>query len=303
VNTLGKTAVLYGGDSAEREVSLASGQAVLNALCGAGVDAFGFDPAQQPLSRLIDLRVDRVFIALHGQHGEDGSVQGALDCFGLPYTGSGVLACALAMDKWRSKLVWRGLGLPTPDAQLIDHHSDFAAIATQLGLPLFVKPAAEGSSIGISKVHAVSDFAQATALAARTGNAVIAEQFMAGGEYTVSLLGTHALPVIRIVPAGEYYDYAAKYDRDDTQYQIPCGLSSLDERSLQDLALRAAQALGCRGWCRIDIMRDGQGKPFILEANTAPGMTAHSLVPMAAKAVGMDFQTLVLRVLEAADHD
>ena len=296
----GKVAVMFGGDSAERPVSLKSGAAVLAALQRAGVDAHGFDPAQRPLA---DLRSDgyaRVFVALHGRGGEDGTLQGALDLMKLPYTGSGVLASALAMDKWRSKLVCQAAGLPVPDYALLDAATDFAAVEAQLGLPLFVKPANEGSSIGITKVKNPGGLRAAYETAARYDSLVIAERFMAGGEYTVGIIGTRALPVIRIVPAAEFYDYEAKYLRDDTEYRIPAGLDAAEEAQMQELAQRAFAVLGCRGWARIDIMRDATGKAYVLEANTAPGMTDHSLVPMAARAAGIAFEQLVVDVLEMA---
>jgi D-alanine-D-alanine ligase len=244
----------------------------------------------------------RVFIALHGRGGEDGTLQGALDLLSIPYTGSGVLASALAMDKWRSKLVWQATGLPVPDYVVLDAASDFAAVEARLGLPLFVKPANEGSSIGISKVKTAGDLRTAWELAARYDSCVIAEKFLAGGEFTVGILAGQALPVIRIVPATEFYDYDAKYLRDDTEYRIPSGLGAERESEMREMALRAFAVLGGRGWGRMDLMLDAEGRIFCLEANTSPGMTDHSLVPMAARAAGIEFPQLVLTLLEEARH-
>lgn len=300
----GKVAVMFGGDSAERPVSLKSGAAVLAALRRAGVDAHEFDPAARALDTLRADGFDRAFIALHGRGGEDGKLQGALDLMKLPYTGSGVLASALAMDKWRSKLVWQAAGLPVPQFELVDADSDFAAVEARLGLPLFVKPANEGSSIGITKVKTAGGLRAAWEEATKYDSLVIAERFMGGGEFTVGMLGSgaqaQALPVIRIVPAGEFYDYDAKYLRDDTEYRIPSGLSRQQEAAMQDLARRAFAVIGGRGWGRIDVMLDAAGEPCVLEANTSPGMTDHSLVPMAARAAGISFEQLVVRVLETA---
>lgn len=300
--TQGKVAVMFGGDSAEREISLKSGNAVLAALLRAGVDAHPFDPARRPLSDLRDEGYERVFIALHGRGGEDGSLQGALDLMRIPYTGSGVLASALAMDKWRSKLCWQAAGIPVPECEVLDAATDWQAVADRLGLPLFVKPANEGSSIGITKVRSVSELPDAYALAAKYDTLVIAERFLSGGEYTVGILGSQALPVIRIVPATDFYDYEAKYFRDDTRYLIPSGLSDEDEREVREIALGAFRVLGGRGWGRIDVMFDGEGRPRCLEANMSPGMTDHSLVPMAARSAGLTFEQLVVRVLGAARY-
>ncbi|HEX8962229.1 MAG TPA: D-alanine--D-alanine ligase [Rhodocyclaceae bacterium] len=297
---LGKTAVMFGGDSAERPVSLKSGAAVLAALQRAGVDAHGFDPSQRPLTDLRSEGFDRVFIALHGRGGEDGTLQGALELMKIPYTGSGVLASALAMDKWRSKLVWQAAGLPVPEYELLTADSDFAAVEARLGLPLFVKPANEGSSIGVTKVKDAGGLRAAYEVASRHDKLVIAERFMSGGEYTVGIIGDRALPAIRIVPAGEFYDYDAKYLRDDTEYRVPSGLAADAEAAMQQLAQRAFAVLGCRGWARIDVMLDAAGKQYVLEANTAPGMTDHSLVPMAARASGVSFEQLVVDVLGMA---
>jgi D-alanine-D-alanine ligase len=298
----GKVAVMMGGKSAEREVSLKSGAAVLAALRSSGVDAHAFDPRDRALEALHAEGFKRVFIALHGRGGEDGTLQGALDWLAIPYTGSGVLASALAMDKWRSKLVWQAAGLPVPDFAVLDAASDFAAVEARLGLPLFVKPANEGSSIGISKVKQAGGLRAAYELAARYDSSVIAETYLAGGEFTVGILAGQALPVIRIVPATEFYDYEAKYLRNDTEYRIPSGLGDEREAEMRDLALRAFAVLGGRGWGRMDLMLDADGRIFCLEANTSPGMTDHSLVPMAARAAGIPFAQLVLKLLDEAGN-
>ena len=268
------------------------------ALLRGGVDAHAFDPAERPLHELEGY--DRVFIALHGRYGEDGTIQGALELMSIPYTGSGVMASSVGMDKWRTKLLWRAAGLPTPDFALINATSDFAAVERQLGLPLFVKPANEGSSIGISKVKEAGQLRAAYELAAKSDPLVIAEQFVGGGEYTVGILGDTVLPVIRIVPANEFYDYEAKYLRDDTQYLCPCGLAPEKEAQIQAEALQAFRTIGGRGWGRVDFLMDEAGKHYFLEVNTSPGMTDHSLVPMAAKARGISFDQLVLEILEMA---
>ncbi len=296
----GKVAVLFGGRSAEREVSLKSGSAVLAALRRSGVDAHPFDPALQNLQTLADAGFDCAFIALHGRFGEDGTVQGALELLGIPYTGSGVLASALGMDKWRSKLVWQAAGLPIPDYALLDQRSDWQAVARKLGLPLFVKPANEGSSVGISKVKAVAALPAAYREAARHDPLVIAESCIGGGEYTVAILGDQALPVIKIEPANEFYDYEAKYLRNDTRYLCPSGLDAAQEAEMQSLAGQAFALIGGKGWGRVDFLRDSAGKAYVLEANTSPGMTDHSLVPMAARQAGISFDQLVLRILELA---
>jgi D-alanine-D-alanine ligase len=292
--------VLLGGRSAEREVSLKSGNAVLGALRRQGVDAHPFDPAERDLGELKRDGFARAFIALHGRYGEDGTVQGALELMDIPYTGSGVLASALAMDKWRTKLVWQAAGIPIPDYVMLDADSDFAAVEARLGLPIFVKPATEGSSIGITKVKAPGELRAAYEVAAKYDDLVIAEQFVGGGEYTVAMLAGEALPVIKIEPASEFYDYDAKYLRDDTRYLCPCGLPAEKERAMQALAQKAFAVVGGRGWGRVDFLLDGAGNPFFLEVNTAPGMTDHSLVPMAARAAGVSFEALVVRVLQLA---
>lgn len=294
----GKVAVLLGGKSAERAVSLNSGNAVLAALKRGGVNAHAFDTAERPLHELEGF--DRVFIALHGRYGEDGTIQGALELMGIPYTGSGVMAAALGMDKWRTKLLWQAAGIPTPAFELVQADSDFAAIERRLGLPMFVKPANEGSSIGISKVKAAGGLQAAYEEAAKYDPLVLAEQFVGGGEYTVGILGDLALPVIRIVPANEFYDYEAKYLRDDTRYLCPCGLGEAQESAIRAQALQAFRVLGGRGWGRVDFLMDEAGNHYFLEANMSPGMTDHSLVPMGARAAGVDFDQLVLKILEMA---
>ncbi|WP_281983796.1 D-alanine--D-alanine ligase [Azonexus hydrophilus] len=297
----GKVAVLFGGTSAEREVSLNSGSRVLAALLGQGIDAHAFDPAEQPLDALKGY--DRAFIALHGRHGEDGTIQGALEVMHIPYTGSGVLASALAMDKFRTKLMWQAVGLPIPEYALLKADSDFTDIEEELGLPLFVKPAREGSSIGVTKVKTPGALKAAYEEAARHDPLVIAEKGVMGGEYTVGIVGDEVLPIIKIEPATEWYDYEAKYNRDDTQYLCPCGLPEAKEMQIRAQALEAFRMLGGRGWGRVDFLMDEDGNHYFLEVNTAPGMTDHSLVPMGARAAGMDYPALVRRVLELAAND
>jgi D-alanine-D-alanine ligase len=301
VKQFGKVAVLLGGKSGEREVSLKSGNAVLSALQRQGVDAHAFDPAERSLSELSGF--DRVFISLHGRFGEDGTMQGLLDLMGIPYTGSGVMASAVGMDKWRTKLLWRASGVVTPDFAMLDANTDFAQVIKQLGLPLFVKPANEGSSIGITKVKTAEALPDAYALAAKADPLVIAEKYVGGGEYTVGILDGEALPIIRIVPKNEYYDFEAKYLRNDTEYHCPSGLDAAKEVQIQQEALVAFKVLGCKGWGRVDFLMDEAGKHYFLEVNTSPGMTDHSLVPMAAKVAGMDFDALVLRILSMTLKD
>ena len=299
LNKFGKVAVLLGGNSGEREVSLKSGAAVLKALLAQGVDAHAFDPKELPLHDLESF--DRVFINLHGRFGEDGCMQGALEMLHIPYTGSGVMASSIGMDKWRTKMLWTAAGLSTPAFELVKADSDFAAIEKHLGLPLFVKPANEGSSIGITKVKRREGLKEAYELAAQSDPLVIAEQFVGGGEYTVGILGEQALPIIRIVPKNEFYDYEAKYLRDDTEYRCPSGLTADKEVQIQAEALLAFKTIGCKGWGRVDFLMDEDGQHYFLEVNTSPGMTDHSLVPMAAKVAGMTFEQLVIRILELAD--
>ncbi|MDY0056120.1 MAG: D-alanine--D-alanine ligase [Methyloversatilis sp.] len=297
---LGKVAVLFGGSSAEREISIMSGSAVLAALQEQGVDAHAFDPAERDLWELKRDGYDRAFIALHGRGGEDGTIQGALECLGIPYTGSGVMASAIGMDKWRTKMVWLSAGLPTPRYKLLHAGSDFRAVANELGLPLFVKPAREGSSVGATKVTRIEDLEGAYEKAARCDPLVLAEQFIAGRELTAPFLGDMALPLIRIEAPQGNYDYQNKYFSDDVQYHCPSGLDADLEQEIQDLVMRAARLIDCRGWGRADLMLGEDGRPWLLEINTSPGMTSHSLVPMAARAVGIEFGELCLRILESA---
>jgi D-alanine-D-alanine ligase len=301
MSDFGKVAVMFGGTSAEREVSLKSGSRVLAALQGQGIDAHAFDPASQPLDALKGY--DRAFIALHGRHGEDGTIQGALEVMHIPYTGSGVLASALAMDKFRTKLMWQAAGLAIPEYALLTADSDFGDIEEELGLPLFVKPAREGSSIGVTKVKERGALKAAYEEAARHDPLVIAEKGVMGGEYTVGIIGDEAMPIIKIEPATEWYDYEAKYNRDDTRYLCPCGLPEAKEMEIRKGALEAFRVLGGRGWGRVDFLMDEDGKHYFLEVNTAPGMTDHSLVPMAARVSGLEYPALVRRVLELATND
>lgn len=296
----GKVAVLQGGDSSEREISLLTGRAVLAALQRRGVDAHAVDPREQPLAELLAAGFDRVWIALHGPGGEDGTVQGALECLGLPYTGSGVLGSAICMDKVRTKRLAAAVGIATADFLVLRGPADFDAAISELGLPMFVKPATQGSSVGMSKVEKAADLPAAYAAAAATDDIVLAEAYLPGPEYTVGVLHGRALPSIRIVPSQGFYDYQAKYFRDDTKYHCPSGLAAEAEKHLTALALGAFAAAGASGWGRVDFMMDATGRPLLLEINTVPGMTDHSLVPMAARVAGMDFETLVWRVLETS---
>ncbi|HMM55557.1 MAG TPA: D-alanine--D-alanine ligase [Candidatus Desulfobacillus sp.] len=296
----GKVAVLMGGASAEREISLMSGAAVLAALRQGGVDAHAFDPAERPVWELGREGFRRAFIALHGRGGEDGTLQGALEMLGIPYTGSGVMASALAMDKWRTKLVWHASGLPTPAWRILRADSDWQAVAGELGLPLYVKPAREGSSVGAAKVSRAAELRAAWQAAARHDPLVIAEAFIAGEELTVGFLGERALPLVRIVAPDGNYDWQNKYFSDATQYFCPSGLPQSAEETIQALVMEAARLIDCRGWGRADLILDDAGKPWLLEMNTSPGMTGHSLVPMAARAAGIGFEALCLEILERA---
>jgi D-alanine-D-alanine ligase len=296
----GKVAVLLGGRSAEREVSLKSGSMVLEALRSRGVDAHAFDPAERGLDELAKQRFARAFIALHGRFGEDGTMQAILEWLGIPYTGSGVLASALAMDKLRTKRIWSSEKLPTAPWEVLTKDTNFRIAARRLGTPLFVKPASEGSSVGMTKVKRAADLEEAFALAVNYDPVVIAEKFVDGPELTVGILGDQVLLIIRIQTPREFYDYEAKYIANDTRYLIPAGLSEKKEQDIRALCLQAFRALGCRGWGRVDLMLDKRGRPYLLEINTSPGMTDHSLVPMAARAVGISYADLCLRILEAA---
>lgn len=295
----GRVAVLYGGKSAEREVSLKSGAAVLAALQSAGVDAFGIDVDDRLLTRLSSERIDRAFIVLHGRGGEDGSMQGLLECAGIPYTGSGILASALAMDKLRTKQVWQSLGLPTPRHAVLASEADCRAAADGLGFPLIVKPAHEGSSIGMAKVAGIDELIAAWRAASLYDSQVLVEQWIQGPEFTIATLRGKVLPPIGLGTPHTFYDYDAKYVANDTQYRIPCGLDAAKEQELKDLSARACEAVGIQGWARVDVMQDNSGAFWLLEVNTVPGMTDHSLVPMAARAAGLDFQQLVLAILDA----
>lgn len=294
----GRVAVLFGGHSAEREVSLKSGAAVLEALHAAKVDAFGIDVGDDFLVRLTQERIDRAFIVLHGRGGEDGSMQGLLECAGIPYTGSGVLASALAMDKLRTKQVWQSLGLPTPRHAVLASEDDCKAAAETLGFPLIVKPAHEGSSIGMAKVEGLAELIAAWRAASAYDAQVLVEQWIQGPEFTVAMLRGQILPPIGLGTPHTFYDYDAKYLASDTQYRIPCGLDEAKRLELESLSARACEAVGVQGWARVDVMQDAEGRFWLLEVNTVPGMTDHSLVPMAARAAGLDFPQLALAILE-----
>jgi len=308
----GKVAVLMGGDSAEREVSLMSGSGVLKALQARGVDAYAFDPAERDLGELKRQGFQRCFIALHGRFGEDGTVQGALELMGIPYTGSGVMASAIAIDKVMTKRVWLAEGLPTPKYVLLRRgrftREELVRIPDELGLPLIVKPAREGSSIGVAKVQGYSEMADAVDQAAALDADVLCEQFVSGDEVTCPVLGSgedaRALPVIRIVAPAGNYDYQNKYFSDETRYLVPCGLPAGEEEAIQEIVLQAYRVLGCRGWGRLDVMIDAATrKPSLLEVNTSPGMTGHSLVPMSARAAGISYEELCVRLLASAALD
>ncbi|AWB35792.1 D-alanine--D-alanine ligase [Orrella marina] len=304
VKQLGKVAVLYGGRSAEREVSLMSGQGVHAALLSRGVDAHLFDTASKPLSDLVSEGFDRVFITLHGRFGEDGTMQGALELLQIPYTGSGHQACAIAMDKITTKRLWQQDGLPTPHCRVLADEADLDGLVQELGLPMILKAPNEGSTLGLYQVQSAPDLAQAYANARQFDRLVLAEQFIRGRELTVAILGegqdAQALPVIEIVAPGGQYDYEHKYFSDDTQYLCPAPLSDVVARKVMDLARDAYLSIGCSGWGRVDIMLDGNEQPWLLEVNTSPGMTSHSLVPMAAKAVGVSYAELCERILAQA---
>ncbi|VTP15631.1 D-alanine-D-alanine ligase B [Phytobacter ursingii] len=303
-----KVAVLLGGISAEREVSLNSGAAVLAGLREGGIDAHPIDPRDVDVTRLKAMGFDKAFIALHGRGGEDGSLQGLLELTGMPYTGSGVMASAISMDKLRSKLLWQGAGLPVAPWVALTRNefesgpnNDVIQRIEALGLPVIVKPSREGSSVGMSKVEEFGALTAALALAFQHDDEVLIEKWLSGPEFTVAMLGKEILPSIRIQPAGTFYDYEAKYLSDETKYFCPSGLEANDEATLQNLVLKAWRALGCRGWGRIDAMLDSDGQFYLLEANTAPGMTSHSLVPMAARQAGLTFSQLVVQILELAE--
>ncbi|MBK1693662.1 D-alanine--D-alanine ligase [Chromatium weissei] len=295
--SFGKVAVLLGGQAAEREISLKSGQAVLAALLRQGVDAHSLDPDATVLEQLRSGGYDRAFIILHGRGGEDGQIQGALETIGLPYTGSGVLGSALGMDKYRCKLAWMGAGLPTAASVLLHGTQPNLAAAAALGFPLMIKPVHEGSSIGMARVETVAELHQAWTTAAQYDDLVLAEQWIDGAEYTCAILDREALPLIRLETPHAFYDFNAKYQANSTRYHCPCGLAAATEVELQQLALAAFTAAGASGWGRVDFMVNAAGQPFLLEINTVPGMTDHSLVPMAARAAGIEFDALVKRIL------
>jgi len=296
----GRVAVVFGGDSSEREISLISGQAVLAALKERGVDAHPFDPRDLPLAELLARRFERVWIALHGPGGEDGTLQGALEYLGVPYTGSGVMGSAIGMDKLRTKRLALAVGVPTADFVVLASPRDFEAAVERLGLPLIVKPATQGSSVGMSKVERTEELPAAYEAAATFEPLVFAEAWLPGKEYTVAILQGEALPSIRIETPRVFYDYQAKYFRDDTRYFCPSGLSASAEAHLRNLGIAAFESAGASGWGRADFVMDATGRPLLLEINTIPGMTSHSLVPMAARAAGIDFENLVWRVLETS---
>ncbi|WP_295405468.1 D-alanine--D-alanine ligase [uncultured Thiocystis sp.] len=295
----GKVAVLLGGRAAEREISLKSGRAVLAALQRQGVDAHPLDPDATVLAQLRAGGYDRAFIILHGRGGEDGQIQGALETIGLPYTGSAVLGSALGMDKYRCKLAWAGCGLPTAESVLLRGEADLPAAAA-LGFPLMIKPVHEGSSIGMARVETLDALERAWRTASEYDDLVLAERWIQGAEYTCAILGREALPLIRLETPNAFYDFAAKYQANSTLYHCPCGLDATAESRLRQLSLDAFEAVGASGWGRVDLMLDGAGRPFLLEINTVPGMTDHSLVPMAARAAGIDFDALVLRILDTS---
>jgi len=301
VQAYGRVVVLMGGSSAEREVSLMSGQAVLQALQSAGVDAHGMDAAVDDLhEKLVSGNFARAFIALHGRGGEDGVIQGMLETIGMPYTGSRVLGSALGMDKLRTKRVWQGAGIRTPDFAALTDAAGVNAVREILQYPLIIKPAHEGSSIGISKVESADRLLDAWQQASRFDDTVLAEQWIEGPEFTAGILGDEVLPLIRLETPNTFYDYEAKYEANTTRYLIPCGLEEDQEASLQDEALKAFRAVGASGWGRVDFMLDASGKPWFIEVNTVPGLTDHSLVPMAAKAAGTDFSELACRILDSS---
>ncbi|MGB0662326.1 MAG: D-alanine--D-alanine ligase [Pontibacterium sp.] len=299
---LGRVAVIYGGLSSERPVSLKSGTAVLNALTRAGVDAFGIDLGgedgkAQPFKQLTDAPMDRAFLALHGPGGEDGTIQGALEMLGIPYTGSGVAASALAMDKLRCKRLWAGEGLPTPDFAAVNNADQLNALEARLGWPMIIKPAHEGSSIGIAKVRNAQELKAAFEVAAGLDRCVLAEKCMTGDEFTVTVIDGKALPVIKLVTPNDFYDFSAKYESNDTQYLFEHGLAEEAEAALKLLCEQAFESVGCSGWARVDVMQDENGDFQLLEINTAPGMTDHSLVPMSAKQAGLSFEQLVVKII------
>jgi D-alanine-D-alanine ligase len=301
VEQFGRVAVLMGGQSAEREISLLSGNAVLSALEKKGVDAHGIDVDENVINRLLSENYGRVFIVLHGRGGEDGTMQGLLEVMGLPYTGSGVMASSLAMDKLKTKQIWLAMGLPTPDFCILDSEQSCSQALETLGLPLIVKPVLEGSSIGMSKVEREDELISAWKKAQQCGGTVIAEKWIIGDEYTAAILDDQVLPMIKLKTTHKFYDYDAKYEAEDTQYICPCGLPEQREAEYADLTSTAFKALGAFAWGRVDFMIDEDGQPWLIEVNTVPGMTSHSLVPMAAKQAGLSFEELVVKILSLAE--
>ncbi len=299
----GRVGVLYGGTSAERDISLQTGAAVLNALQQSGVDAVGIDIGADAIAQIQATPMDLAFIALHGPGGEDGRIQGVLEYMGIPYTGSDVSASALAMDKLRSKQLWAGIGLSTPEFAIVNADSDWDRVLKNLGGDAIVKPAHEGSSIGMARVQSGAELAEAYRQAAHYDGSVLVERLITGSEYTVAILDGEALPPIKLETDHRFYDYDAKYLADDTRYLCPCGLDSEREKGLKSLALQAFDSLGCRGWGRVDVMADQLGNFYLLEVNTVPGMTSHSLVPMAAQAAGLSFAELVVRIVRACQTE
>jgi D-alanine-D-alanine ligase len=305
ITNFGKVGVLFGGRSAEREISILSGTGVLQALQSRGIDAHGFDPAERTLAELAAEKFDCVFIALHGRYGEDGSLQGALEQLGIPYTGSGVMASSVGMDKITTKIIWLSKNIPTPRYATVAPGDDLDKVVAELGLPLIVKPPLEGSTIGITKVEKAEEFEAAVALAAGFDEVILAEEFVTGREFTVAVLGTgkhaRALPIVEIVAPQGNYDYQNKYFTDDVQYHCPAKLDEALTAEIQKHAVDAYRALGCEGWARVDVLvRESDMRPFLLEVNTSPGMTGHSLVPMAARAVGISYEDLCVEILRSA---
>ncbi len=296
----GRVAVAMGGASAEREISLISGQAVLSALVEQSVDAVAVDIGNDPIGALLTEQFDRVFNIVHGRGGEDGVLQGVLESMGLPYTGSGVLGSALCMDKLKTKLCWQARALPTPDCEILKTRDDINRVASQLGFPVMVKPVSEGSSIGMNKATSLEQLTNAWQQARQFDDVVMAEQWVTGDEYTIGIIGDQVLPSIRLQTPNEFYDYQAKYQANTTQYHCPSGLATEQERELMQLAISASQVVDASGWCRVDLFVDESNQPWLIEINTVPGMTDHSLVPMAAKAIGMNFNQLVWKILETS---
>lgn len=296
----GKVAVLFGGTSAERDISLLSGEAVLQALLRQGVDAFSIDMGRETIQQLFEIHYDRAFIMLHGRGGEDGTIQGLLEILGKPYTGSGVLGSSIAMNKQKTKEIWKGIGLPTPEFIMIHHQRDLERVSQSLEWPVMIKPVNEGSSIGMSCVHSDQELEIAWQNASRYDSAVMAEQWITGDEYTAAIVGDAVLPLIKLQTPHVFYDYDAKYQSDQTKYLCPCGLDSVQEEALQMMVMKAYESVEASGWGRVDFMIDQNGRAWLIEVNTVPGMTDHSLVPMAAKVKGLGFDRLVMNILKSS---